>query len=181
MKMTWRSWKIAIGAALGFLLVADAAVGAVYYWQSQQTPSHSAAEAQALNLQAKKLRADVERGDKIKASLAKTTQACDAFYASHFLDADTGYSVVQADLSTLASQSGLRTASRQFKPKDLKGRNVTEVDIEDTVEGDYPAILQFINGLEVSPKFYVLRELTLDAVSTGGLRLKMQLATYFRK
>lgn len=181
MNSSWQAWKSFIGAALGVLLIADAAVGGFLYWQAKQTPAQASAQVQALKIQAKKLQADVQRGERIRASLTPAGEACDKFYQSAFLDSATGYSAIEADLSSMAAKAGLQAQSVAFKPKDLEGRGVTEVAISEDIEGDYPAILQFINGLEVSPNFYLLRDLTLDSAKEGGIRLKLELATYFRK
>jgi Tfp pilus assembly protein PilO len=181
MNSSWHTWKKVVGTALGLLFVADLAIGGFLYWQAQQTPAHAFPQVQALKLQAKKLQADVQRGERIRASLTPAGEACDKFYQTAFLDSTTGYSATEADLSSIASKAGLQAHSVAFKPKDLEGRGVTEVAISEEIEGDYPAILQFINGLEVSPKFYLLRDLTLDTSKTGAIRLKLELATYFRK
>jgi hypothetical protein len=75
----------------------------------------------------------------------------------------------------------LRSSGIAFHEKEVKGRGVVEVDISDTVEGDYPAIIQFINGLERSKYFYLLSDLKLGSASTGGgIRLNLELRTYFR-
>lgn len=181
MNNTWHSWKAFIGAALGVLLILDVAVGGFLYWQAQQAPAHALTQVNALKIQAKKLQADVQRGEKIRASLGQAGQSCDHFYDTAFLDSNTGYSAIEADLSSMAAKAGLQAHSVSFKPKDLEGRGVTEVTISEEIEGDYPAILQFINGLEVSQNFYLLRDLTLDTGKEGGIRLKLELATYFRK
>jgi Tfp pilus assembly protein PilO len=181
MNSSWHIWKAVIGVTLGVLFVADLVLGGFLYWQSQQTPSQSYAQAQALKTQAMKLQADVQRGEKIRASLAGAGAECDKFYENTFLDSATGYSDVQADLSSIALKAGLHASTVSFKPKDYPGRGVTEITISESIEGDYPAILQFINGLEASTRFYLLRELTLDSASANSIRLKLELATYFRK
>lgn len=181
MKNSWHAWKKLIRVTLGVLFIADCAVGGFSYWQSQDAPAHAVVQAQALKIQSLKLQADVQRGEKIRSSLIPAGEACDKFYQTAFLDSSTGYSAIETDLSSIASKAGLQAHSVSFKPKDLEGRGVTEVSISEEIEGDYPAILQFINGLEVSPNFYLLRQLTLDTAKEGGIRLKLELATYFRK
>ena len=57
---------------------------------------------------------------------------------------------------------------------------MTLVTVLDSVDGDYPAIIQFINGLERSKYFYLLNNLQLDTSNLGGIRLRLELRTYFR-
>ena len=47
-------------------------------------------------------------------------------------------------------------------------------------EADYPAVIQFINGLERSKYFYLLDDLQLGSASSGAIRLQIGLHTYFR-
>jgi hypothetical protein len=49
-----------------------------------------------------------------------------------------------------------------------------------TVEGPYPALLQFISGIERSKNFYFLNQLQLNAAGPNGIRLQLDLHTYFR-
>jgi hypothetical protein len=50
-----------------------------------------------------------------------------------------------------------------------------------TVEGDYPALIQFIHALERSKNFYLLDNLTLaSGGSTAGVKLNLDLRTFFR-
>jgi hypothetical protein len=62
----------------------------------------------------------------------------------------------------------------------VKDRGVTLVTVLDSVDGDYPAIIQFINGLERSKYFYLLNDLHLDTALAGAIRLHLELRTYFR-
>ena len=89
------------------------------------------------------------------------------FYHNAFLPADNGYSTIEDDLGSIAAKANLRSSGSAFKQKELKGRDVTEIDISDTVEGDYPAIIQFINGLEHSKNFYLLNNLRLQSPSSS--------------
>jgi hypothetical protein len=62
----------------------------------------------------------------------------------------------------------------------LKGRNVTEIGITESVEGSYASVLQFIVGLERSKSFYLLDSLSMDRAELGHLHLTLELRTYFR-
>lgn len=180
MKQPWRVLRKWITFALVALFVVD--LGLVYIrWQS--SPESVAAmriQRDQLERQAALLKGDVQRGEKIRNSLNNVQRDYDAFYKTAFLSTADGYSAIESDLAGLASKSGLRTANIGFQQKDVKGRGVTDVSIDQTVEGDYPALVQYINGLEHSKYFYLLSDLKLDTASTGGIRLHLDLHTYFR-
>jgi Tfp pilus assembly protein PilO len=179
-KTTWPAWKIAVGAALVLVLALDLALAGYLLHMSSEQPVALKVERDKLELQAKKLRADVDRGEKIRASLPQAGKDCDVFYQQSFLDSSTGYSRIEADLGEIAAKSGVRISGITFKQKEVKDRGVTEIQIAADLDADYSAMIQFINGLERSKDFYLLDGLHLTSVSTGGLRLDLDLHTYFR-
>jgi len=179
-KIAWQSWKIWAGAALGILLALDLALAGYLWHASSQQPQQLRAERDRLALQAKKLHADVERGEKIRASLPAAGKECDAFYQQSFLESATGYSRIESDLDDIAAKSGVKIAGFTYKQKEVKDRGVTEIQITTNLDEDYPSIIQFINGLERSKNFYLLDSLHLASASTGGIRLDLDLHTFFR-
>jgi Tfp pilus assembly protein PilO len=180
MKLTWHQLKLSIGIALGVLLLLDAVLVAVLIESSRQAPQTMRAQADSLKSELSLLKADVARGEKIRGSLDEAGKQCDNFYKSTFLDSSSGYSGITEDLDAIAAKAGLVTHTVGFKQKAVSGRGVTEVSITADIEGDYASIVHFINGLERSKNFYLLRGLTLDSGGTGGIKLKLDLSTYFR-
>jgi hypothetical protein len=180
LNMTWRAWKLWVGIALALVLALDFALAAYLWRASFQQPQALRAQRDQLALQAKKLRADVSRGEKIRASLPQAGKDCDNFYQQSFLDSPTGYSRIEGDLDAIAKKSGVKISGYTFKQKVIKERGVTEIEITTNLDADYPAVIQFINGLERSKNFYLLDSLRLTSASTGGIRLDLDLHTYFR-
>jgi hypothetical protein len=180
LKPSWQSWKTWVGVALGLVLALDLALAGYLWHASSEQPLALRAQRDALALQAKKLRADVDRGSKIRALLPQAGKDCDAFYQQSFLDSATGYSRIEADLGEIASKSGVKVSGYTFKQKDVKDRGVTEIQMTLNLDAEYPAIIQFINGLERSKNFYLLDGLRLTSASTGGIRLDLDLHTFFR-
>jgi hypothetical protein len=180
MKTAWRSWKIWVGITLALVLALDLSLAGYLWRASFQQPQALRAERDRLALQAKKLKADVDRGNQIRADLPQAGKDCDAFYQQSFLDSPTGYSRIESDLGEIATKSGVKISGYTFKQKELPKRGVTEIQITTILDADYPAVIQFINGLERSKNFYLLDSLHLSSVSTGGIRLDLDLHTYFR-
>jgi len=176
----WHSWKTWTSIALGVLLAVDLGL-AVFLWTGgRQDPAALQADRDRLRLQARLLRADVERGEKIRESMPAAGKECDAFYQESFLDAGTGYSQIEADLGAIAEETGVKATGFSFKRRDIKERGATEIQVSATVDADYPALVRFINGLERSKNFYLLDSLRLASGTTGGIRLALELHTYFR-
>lgn len=180
MKLTSHTWKTSAGIALGVLLLADAGLG-VFLWQTaREGPQEMRAERDRLALQSKLLKADIARGERIRASLPQAGKDCDSFYRQSFLDPVTGYSDIETDLDAIASKAGVKTTGFSFKQKEVKDRGVTEIAITTSVDADYPAIIEFIHGLERSKYFYLLDVVQLNSAAAGGIQLQLGLHTYFR-
>ncbi|MGA8145208.1 MAG: GspMb/PilO family protein [Candidatus Acidiferrales bacterium] len=177
----WSTWKKWVTAALSLLLAADLAL-VFFLWQAgREGPALKRAQHDRLALQAKLLKADVERGETIRASLPQVGKDCDGFYGANFLPAATGYSAIVAELTDITHKAGLKTGGVTFAQKELKGHGVTQIMMRTTVEGDYPAIIEFIHALERSKNFYLLDNLTLaSGGSTSGVKLDLDLRTFFR-
>jgi len=176
----WQTWKMSVGIALALLLLADAALVAYLWNGSRQGPDALRAERNQLALQAKLLRADLRRGETIRASLPQVGADCDAFYRQSFLDAKTGYSQIESDLGDIAQKANVKTPALSFEQKPIEGRGVTEIAIKTSVDADYPSVIRFINGLERSKNFYLVDELHLTSEAAGTIQLEITMHTYFR-
>jgi Tfp pilus assembly protein PilO len=179
-KGSFNTGKKLIVLALGILLAMDAGLLYVRWQGAHEAPMEMRAQRDRLQAQAKLLHADVQRGEKIRASLPQVGKDCDSFYHESFLDPNFGYSEIESDLGSIAQKAGLKTSAITFKQTALKDHGVTEIGISTSVEGNYISILQFISGLEQSKTFYLLNDLRLDSGNTGAIRLRLELQTYFR-
>lgn len=181
MNISWPVLKKWITVLLAVVFAADLALVYVLWQSSREGAEALRAQRDRLEIQAKLLKADAQRGEKIREAISGEGKEYDSFYRSAFLGATDGYSAIEQDLGDIASKANLKSSGITFQQKDVKGRGVAEIQISDTVQGDYPAIIQFINGLERSKYFYLLSDLKLDSASTGGgIRLHLELRTYFR-
>jgi Type II secretion system (T2SS), protein M subtype b len=175
-----QNWKKWVRIALAVPLVLDLGL-AVYLWHGGRgNPREIRADARRLTTEAKLLRADVDRGERIRASLPQAGKDADSFYHVSFLDSSTGYSRIESDLGAIAAQAGVRTSGFAFKQKQTKESGVIQISVTTTLQADYPAVVKFINGIERSKNFYLLDQMQISSVSTGGLTLDLQLHAFFR-
>jgi len=94
-------WKKYVTAVLSLLFAVDVAL-AFFVWQGgREGPETKRRQRDHLALQAKLLKADVERGEKIKASLPQVGKDCDGFYKADFLPASAGYSAILGELTEI--------------------------------------------------------------------------------
>jgi len=179
-KSHWKTTKTVVATVVGVLLAIDVGLGIFLWRTSRQSPAQARAEVERLTLQAKLRRAELVRGEKIRASLPQVGRDCDKFYETTFLDKASGYSALQSDLDSIAGKAGLRISARTYKETEVKNRGVTEIAISTDVEGNYSSIIQFIDGLQQSKNFYLLNNLSLASAKGGEIKLQLLLRTYFR-
>jgi Tfp pilus assembly protein PilO len=174
--------KRAIVLLLVVLITADLALG-FYSWNLASAQS-AKQELALMTVNRDLLKKDVQRALEIRSHIPATRKDCDAFEQSLFPES-TGYSTVSAELGELAAKAGLRLDSRSFKPKPVKGRDLTELAIDAQVVGDYRGVVRFLNGLQRSKNFYAVEGLSAHSTSqapggTGALQVSVHIKTYFR-
>lgn len=172
-----RRW---VRRGLAVLLAADVVLLLVV-WRSARL--HPATEIQDLELLRERHRVmgqDVARAQDIRRRLPAVEKQCNAFFAERLLPAASGYSAVVADLGKIAAEVGLPANNITYKQRDVERRGVVEVEVTATVEGDYPSLAKFINGLERSDRLYLLDSFALVSAREKTIKLNLSLRTYFR-
>ena len=176
--------KRLIFIALGLLLLLD--VGFAYY----DVKMSSASENPQLDLADKTLqlgilKADVKRANDIRQGIPEVQKKFDQFESS-LPPASKGYSIISQEMDEAARDTHLVVSGTKYQQKDLSGHNLTELELESSVSGDYVGIVRFLNRLQRSKNVYVVDSLEVDSESpgqagAGTLRITLRLRTYFRK
>lgn len=130
------------------------------------------------------LRADIARAQDIRRKIPAIQKDCDEFEQSLYLSTN-GYSSVSAELGAIATKSGLQIESGSFRQQEVKGRQLTEVEIETVVIGSYSGVVRFLNGLQRSKEVYAVQGLAAKSDNgpqgaTGQVRVTMHIKTFFR-
>jgi Tfp pilus assembly protein PilO len=175
--------RLVIGA-LVLLVLADVALAA-YSWRLASAPRTPQQELALQNKQLEVLRADIKRGESIRQLTPAIQRDCDRFEQS-LLPVSSGYSSVSAELDSVARKAGAQIESREFKQKEIPNRSIHEVQVDITVNGEYTAVVRFLNGLQRSENVYAVDGLSLasESQNTGGangpIRVAVHMRTYFR-
>jgi Type II secretion system (T2SS), protein M subtype b len=164
---------------LGAVLLIDLVLVGII-WRMSTTPRTGPADIVLLKRQHDLLAADVARGARIRETLPAVEKQCDTFLMEQLPAVTSGYSSVVDNLGEVARTAGLRTENVAYRQHDPDKHGIIVVEIGATVNGDYPSVVRFINGLERSNNFYVLDGLQLAESSAGNVKLNLRLRTYFR-
>ena len=178
--------KRLIIAGLAVLLLADAVLGYYTYrmLDVRQNPEGAlAVQSRQVSL----VKADIKRASDIQKKIPAYLKGLDQFEGA-LSPAGNAYSSVSGELVEMAQKNHISIDDQKFAPKEVAGRNLTELDIDTSVNGDYPAIVRFLNALQRSKSVYIVDSLQVEPLSTlpgqaptGTLRVSLHLRTYFRK
>jgi hypothetical protein len=177
-RIGWKRW---VQVALALLLVADAGL-AVERWRMNVASSEQQLQLQTVRLRAEvgALQSNLNRARSVQRGIPEIAGECDRFYDNQLLGPSQGYAALVADLGNIAQKAGLETSGVRFSQKESSEHGVTQVDATAIIEGNYDALIRFINGLERSKNFYVLDSLQLASSNKGQVKLNIRLHTYFR-
>lgn len=168
---------------LGLLLAADVGLAA-YSWHLASAPRRPQTDWDALTLKLKLRKADIDRADKIRKDIHVTEKQFEDFEKS-LLPVSAGYSSVASDLASSAKKVGLQIVTLAYRQKGIPDRNMEEVTIDATVNGDYASVVHFVNDLQRSKNLYAIDGLALasetqNQAGMGPIRVGLHVRTYFR-
>jgi hypothetical protein len=179
--------RLIIGA-LAVLLLVDGAFA--YYSMKLSEARRSPQEVLAgEKTQVELLRADVKRAKEIQKKIPDYVKAFDA-YEGNLPLASNGNSVISEELSSVAKTTHVQLEEQRFRPKDVPGRDLREIELDATVSGDYANIVRFLNALQRSKNTYIVDSLGLESETANpgaaagtptGLKVNLHLRTFFRK
>ena len=122
-----------------------------------------------LNLQAAPLRG-------LDQSVDRTRGQLKAFFADR-IPAD--YSAIESSMTDLEVKSGVRLSRVQYT-QGKPGQDLTPINMDAAISGDYPAIMHFVNGIERARTFYVIQEMALTGEQNGTVNLRIRVSTWLR-
>lgn len=93
------------------------------------------------------------------------------------------YSEVASELGRLAKKQGVKLARVQYKQNAVAGDaagQLTEVQMDASLTGDYRSLVTFINQMERDKVFFVISAVTLTGQQTGQVSLRLRVTSYLR-
>jgi hypothetical protein len=75
--------------------------------------------------------------------------------------------------------SGVRLTRVQYT-QGAPGPGLTEISMDASISGNYPAIMRFINSLERDPMFFIIRAMAFTGQQGGLVNLRLRVSTWLR-
>jgi Tfp pilus assembly protein PilO len=126
-------------------------------------------QLKALDLQTTPLRGLDKRVDEAHKQLA-------SFYTKRV---PPNYSTISMRIGEIGIKSGVRLTRVQYT-QGKPGSVLTEIAMDASIGGDYPAIMRFVNSLERDPEFFLIRDMNFTGQQGGQVNVRMEISTWLR-
>ena len=143
-------------------------------WRTTSSSNVDAMASRQAELRTLQIQTAPLRGLDKKVELSR--KQIDTFYEKRV---PPSYSAILEQLGQLQSKSGVRLARGGYTQAPGSG-DLTEIRMDFGLSGDYIAIMRFINGLERSQTFFIIRAMNLAGQQGGMVNLRLQVSTWLR-
>ncbi|MGA7245258.1 MAG: hypothetical protein WBX19_18890, partial [Terracidiphilus sp.] len=146
------TWHYA-GLAIMILIVAGLAIRLGMDWSATDSSSNDALVNKQIELKTLEVQTAPLRGleERVKQSRAQIQD----FYARRI---PANYSSIAVEVGNLRLKSGVLLSRMQYTQGATAG-DLTEISLDCSISGEYQQIMQFVNGLERSKTFFVIRSM----------------------
>ena len=143
-------------------------------WRETSGSNMDAVAGRQAELRTLQLQTEPLRGLDKKVDLSR--KQIDEFYAKRV---PASYSVILEQMGLLLGKSQVRL-TRVAYTQAPGAEDLTEIRMDAGLSGDYPSIMRFVNGLERSQTFFVIRAMSLTGQQSGAVNLRLQVSTWLR-
>ncbi len=177
------TWRERLTSALtwhyvGFTVLLVVAIGLAVRvgldWAAIDTHASDVSTEKQLQLRALDIKTAPLRGldKRVEASRAEKTE-----FMEKRIPPD--YSSVSDRMLALGVASGVRLTRLEYA-QGQPGTELTEIQMDAGITGQYPQIMKFINSLERDQIFFLIRAMSLTGQQGGMVSLRLQLSTWLR-
>jgi len=162
----------------GFFLLLALAVGLAIRlgldWAVMDSHSTEVLAGKQIQLRALELQTVPLRG--LDQRVEKTREQLEDFYRKRI---PPNYSSIDARIVELYVASGVRLTRVQYTQGE-PGPGLTEISMDASISGNYPAMMHFINSIERDPMFFIIRSMSLTGQQGGLVNLRLRVSTWLR-
>src|SRR6185437_6290531 len=168
--LTWHY----IGVAVLGLVVLGLAIRLGFDWAATSSSSSSALVNRQIELKTLEVQTAPLRG--IEQRVLESRKQIQGFYAERI---PANYSSIAVQVGDLAVKSGVHISGVQYTQGATTG-NLTEISLDARISGEYQQIMHFVNGLERSHTFFVIRAMAFTGQQGGLVKLRLRVSTWLR-
>jgi len=143
-------------------------------WRATSSSNMDAMAGKQAQLRTMELQTAPLRG--LDKKVEKSRTQIEEFYANRI---PPSYSAFLERLGELKEKAPVQLTRVSYTQAPGSG-DLTEIRMDAGVSGDYTAIMRFINGLERSRTFFIVRAMALSGQQSGTVNLRLQVSTWLR-
>ena len=143
-------------------------------WRATSSSNVDAVAGRQAELRKLQIQTAPLRGLDKKVGLSR--KQIDTFYDTRI---PPSWSSVLERMGEISVKGPVRLGRVQYTPTPGSG-DLTEIRMDAGVSGDYPAIMRFVNGLERSQTFFIIRAMQLTGQQSGAVNLRLEVSTWLR-
>lgn len=179
-KTTWRerlssalTWHY-VGFAVLLVVAIGLAVRVGLDWAAIDTRASDVLAEKQVQLRALDIKTAPLRGLDKRVDASRTQK-------SEFMEKriSPNYSSISDRVLRLGVDSGVRLTRLEYS-QGKPGTDLTEIQMDAGITGQYPQIMKFINSLERDQIFFLIRTMSLTGQQGGIVSLRLQMSTYLR-
>jgi hypothetical protein len=89
------------------------------------------------------------------------------------------YSAIAVRVGELQVKAGARLSRVQYS-QGHAGADLTEINMDASISGDYPQIMRFVSALEQDQTFFIIRGMSLAGQQGGQVNLRLLVSSWLR-
>lgn len=168
--LTWHY----VGVAVLGVIVLVLAIRLGLDWAATNASSDNALINKQIELKTLELQTAPLRG--LDQRVVDSRKQIEDFYAERV---PANYSSIAAEVGNLAVKSGVNLTGMQYTQGSTAG-DLTEISLDARINGGYPQIMHFVNGLERDKTFFVIRAMAFTGQQGGLVGLRLRVSTWLR-
>jgi len=168
--LTWHY----IGLGIMILIVGVLAIRLAMDWSATDASSNDAMLSKQIELKTLEVQTAPLRG--LEGHVKDSRLQIQDFYAKRI---PANYSSIAVQVGDLAVKSGVNLSRMQYSQGATAG-DLTEISLDSAISGEYQQIMHFVNGLERSHTFFVIRAMSFTGQQGGLVNLRLRLSTWLR-
>ena len=140
------------------------------------TDTHSADALSIKQMQLKQMKLQMAPLSGLDQTVAKTREQLKAFFDDRI---PPNYSAIESSMTDLEVKSGVRLSRVQYS-QGKPGQDLTPIEMDAAISGDYPSIMHFVNSIERAKTFFIIQQMGLTGEQSGLVNLHLRVETWLR-
>ncbi|MCS7026069.1 MAG: hypothetical protein NZV14_14795 [Bryobacteraceae bacterium] len=176
--------RLVARVVVGLLLLANVIAALFAFRPWEDSPEQLEMKLAALRKQQLQHKKQIERLTVLAAKSEKARKEGDQFLAKFFLSRRTASSTLVNELITMSKASGIKPKEHSFAFEPIEGSDeLSMMTITANYEGTYADLIQYVNRLDRSPRFFLVESMAAAPQQSGQgvLNINLKVNVFVRE